>query len=696
VQDGTSKTGTVTITSGSVYVNSYSSTSFVADYSTGDYIRVGPVSNNNIRRITSVNSTVITVSTPFTSTLIGNVHYTVPYSTEVGIATYNYVSGKIANTNLSGVKISYKNPSILGTNFYIGERVSMTDISSVNQGIYGTASFSNSSCVVLTGVTGGSFTTGFYIFGSSTLQFAAIDTIDTYPNITVTSPTGQFTTGFPVTVRAPGISSVAVLAQADLLTSDTYPNQLTQYIISPTVTITGDGIGAQAYAAVDTSINTISSINDIVVFKKGSGYTTANVKITSNNIHGSGAVATASISPARGHGFDVISELGGRYAGITVTVDTASNENFRFPIYGKYRKLGIIKNPLFDNVTINLDNFDRVKLNLTSVTGGSFSVDEVVLQSNTKATGMVIYSNSSFMELKNVRGTFSANGKYANGSTSNDNIVGLTSGTTSNVATSNVEYFQILPSAVEIVSEIKSGANGQIVQLVSNNKIRLTNVYGRFSANDTIYDPQTNAYANVVSIFISNGSVDATTNFARKFDQTLRIPLSSNTAAFTQFEVIKQETTNAYGTIISNNNEYDISYVGANGSFTAGDYVRNSTNTANGFVNFANSTYLRLTSTSGTFSSPQTIINNLNVGATISAAYRALVLNNIGGVNPFQNGLNRIIGSTSKAIATSVPANTIKYPDLVRNTGEVVYMENIAPIELSNTSKEVVKLVIKF
>lgn len=696
LQAGTLKSGTVNITSGSAYVNAVANTNFTTDYAIGDFIRVGTNANNNIRRVVAVNSTVVTVNTNFSHTAVSNSHYSVPYAAQVSDLVYDYKKATIANTNLSSIKLTYLSPSTLGRSFTVGEKIDMTDGVGVSQGIYGTVSFSNTSTVYISDITGGSFSTGYYLSGESSLLSAEIDTVDSYPNIIVNSPNGQFTTGFPISIRGPAISDVTVLATANLISYTSIPNQLTQYVISPTVTITGDGTGAKAYSVVDETSTSIGGIERVVVFDPGSGYTEANVVITSNTTHGSAASATSVISPSSGHGYDAISELGARYAAVTVNIDNAENESYRFPIYGKYRRVGIIKNPLFDDVTVNLGSFDKATLTLTGVTNGPFQAGEIVYQANTKAAALIEEANNTHMFLKTVRGTFSANGKYANGASSNDNIVGFTSGASANVNTSSVNYFKILPASVEVVSEVGSGANGEIVQIASNTQIKLTNVYGRFKANDTIFDSQTNAYANVVSIYVANGSIDATNNFAKKFNQTLRIPLSSQTGNFIQFEKVVQDTTNAYGTVISNNNEYDLAINATTGTFNVGNFIRNSTNTANGYVTFANSSYLRVTRTSGTFSNSQTIINNLNIQANVVSAYKTLVLTNIGGPNKFQSGNFRIRGANSGTIALSEGTNAIKFPELVKNTGEVIYLENVAPFELSNTSKEVVKLVIKF
>jgi hypothetical protein len=151
--------------------------------------------------------------------------------------------------------------------------------------------------------------------------------------------------------------------------------------------------------------------------------------------------------------------------------------------------------------------------------------------------------------------------------------------------------------------------------------------------------------------------------------------------------------------IISNNNEQDV-VISSTSGFSSGDIVRNSGNTASGVLTFANSTYLRITAVGGLFRSGETIINNLSVSATIANAYNVLVLSDIGGSGLFSSGTQSgnvtgsITGSSGKCVITN---NVIVYPDLVINTGEVNYLENISsPFQLSNTSKETVQIVIKF
>ena len=694
---GTIQTGTVNVANSSNVVSANSGTAFTSEYAVGDYIRVGPVANSNVRRITSVNSTALVVSQNFENTLSGATHYKIPHAAISDSVTIISANGYVSNVNLNGVKLTISDPSILGQTFFIGEKVNMVDVSNTNQSVYGIVSYANNTNLILTDVVG-TFIGGntFYVRGDSTLQRNKINNVDSYPNLTIRDPIGNFLIGQPVTCR--DSSSLAVVGSANVVSFSIVPNELTEYIISPKVTIDGDGQGARAYTEIN-SANNANSISRVVVIDPGIGYTQANVFITSNNTHGAGAEALPVVAPANGHGSNTYAELGARYAGISVIFDEPENESYKFPQYGKYRRIGIIENILFDDITVDLDTFDRSTLTLTDTFGDGFEVGEYVLQPNTNAVGIISFANNTDMEVKLVKGEFVANSQYANTYPANDNIIGLTTGTTANVSTANINYFRIL-SDVEVVTELRTFASAQLVALNSNTQVKLTNVQGDFAANDTMYSLTTNTYANVVSLYSSNGTIEVTSSFAQKFNQTLRFPMTSNTDAFSQFELVEQEITGAVGRIISNDNEYDIKIEDASGSFSVGNIIENQNTNSNAVVIFANSSYLRLTSASGPFYQYDSIVNNLGVTANVANVFPCLVLSDIQTNESarFQTGplSGNVVGLDSGAIGKCSMQNVIVFPDLVRDSGTVIYMENMAPFELSNNSREDIKVIIKF
>ena len=124
-------------------------------------------------------------------------------------------------------------------------------------------------------------------------------------------------------------------------------NTDSKVIISPTVTLIGDGKGAKAYSRVDTSTGAISNVSVISV---GTDYTRASVVISSNSVHGGGATANAVISPVGGHGSDPVRELGGDKLLLNVMFNgndgVSANGNGYIPSNTSFRTISILKDPV--------------------------------------------------------------------------------------------------------------------------------------------------------------------------------------------------------------------------------------------------------------------------------------------------------------------------------------------------------------
>lgn len=679
-QGGVLKTGTVSVTVGNNYVTAVTGTAFTTDYAVNQYIRVGPNANNNVRRITAVNSTVLTVSVPFYNNLSGVAHYTAPYAVEPTSLTVIDSTGTITSVNLTSLKLSYDTTSSSDISYIIGEQVKLQSLAGIDQLANATINFVNSSVVILNNVQG-SFAANLYMVGQSSTLSSRIASINSYPNITIAAANRQYISGQPFNILS---SNGQITGNATLLTSTSTPDNLTEYIISPTVEIVGDGTGALAYCTCNTNVQSAYEIDNIVMINNGTGYTYANVSIVANSLYGQNAIVTPVISPILGHGFDPYTELGAQYLAVSMLFDTAANELYKFPAYGQYRRVGIIKNPSFNDVYINVNGFSQITLQLANKSSNTFSVGEYVVQANSSACGQVVSANSSYMQLGSVQGTFVAN-------VAGDNVQGLTTGTTANAKAANVNYFSISAN-VESVSDGTSWANGNIIQIIDTNDIRLSNVTGIISKGDVLIDYISNTYATVNAISVSNGTVDVTPNFGVRFNQTARISLSSNSGSFSNTEYIYQDTTNASGRVISDSDELDFIYTSVSGVFSAGLTITNANTNANGVITFANSTYIKVvTSDKQWFLSDPIKTNSAN--GIITGIYNVLRLNDVDGT--FQS-MDLITGNTSGAVGYCNFQHTIEYPDLIKNTGEVIYINDISPIQKSLSSKEAVNLVLKF
>jgi len=128
---------------------------------------------------------------------------------------------------------------------------------------------------------------------------------------------------------------------------DFFPDSPDTYSIGPTVWVTGDGVGANAYAiCTDTgSIRQVKTLNA----NTGNSYTYATVQIDpQNKTTGSGATVRAIIPPPGGHGRDPAEELNGFNILINKTVNGAGTGN-NYPVSNDYRVISLIRNALLSN-----------------------------------------------------------------------------------------------------------------------------------------------------------------------------------------------------------------------------------------------------------------------------------------------------------------------------------------------------------
>jgi hypothetical protein len=186
-----------------------------------------------------------------------------------------------------------------------------------------------------------------------------------------------------------------------------------------TVTISGDGVGAAAYAALSNT----GTIADIVVTSSGQNYSFANVTISS--LAGSGATAIAPVSPVGGHGFDPVSELGANH--MMFIGEFNGSENGLLPTDVNYRQVGLLINPTANSTYPNPANaavYFAGSQFVVSPGTGAFINDETIYQGSTSnptftATTLDFNSGNNSVTFINTTGT----------PTLNAPVFGKTSGT---------------------------------------------------------------------------------------------------------------------------------------------------------------------------------------------------------------------------------------------------------------------------
>ena len=450
------KNGLVSITSNSLYVNTVSGTYFTNDYSVGSFIRVGENSNTNIRRITAVNSTVITVETVFNNVLSSANNYLIPSAISPESITTHNTTGSIVYTNLNSADIVYTNTQPSDKTLTLGETVVLVDASNTSQNANGIVSYISNTNIILSNVLG-TMASNLYLYGMSSSVKTFITKLNSYPNITVSTEQGGFQSGIGIFSTTPlGVSQ----GNAFVVSLYSSPNELTEYIISPAVNIAGDGTGALAYCTVDLSENNVNrSITNIVVVNTGIGYTNAVITISANSLYGNNATLTPSISPVKGHGADPYVELGGVYVGISKTFDTALNESYKLPLNGSYRTIGILKNPTISNGSIsNTSTFNQYGRIAFSGNTSNYNLYEYVVQANTGAKGRVINSTNNIDVIYTVNAAFSVGETIINANTGANGIIVYANNTSKYLQISGVSN----ATAFSVGDTIKNPGNTKI------------------------------------------------------------------------------------------------------------------------------------------------------------------------------------------------------------------------------------------
>ena len=425
-------------------------------------------------------------------------NYFVPTALSIESFTHPSSEGAIVYQNLNSAELTISNTQPQNQSFILGESLIVVDSANNSQFTNGTVSFTNTSTVILSDVNGINFDSDLYLYGLTSKIKANIVTINTNPNITVETVKGGFISGATIFVKT---VSGTPTANATIISKYSTPNDLTEYVISPKVNIDGDGNGALAFCTVDLSSNNPTrAITSLTLINGGQNYTRANVTITSNTLYGTGASLETLISPVFGHGANPYLELNASYSGVSKKFDTSINESFRLPSYGSYRNIGIIKNPYIEDVIFEVDNFDRATLKIENTNSIYFEKDEIVVQPYSNAAGIVVSSNDTAIEIKNLKGSFLADPDII--SNTQTTIYGWVSGANAHVTNTQIKYFN-LSSDLAALSEIVPGGTAQINQVfldsgtITLNKEIYANTQNIDSALNIIKLNLANTYFNV-------------------------------------------------------------------------------------------------------------------------------------------------------------------------------------------------------
>jgi len=351
---------------------------------------------------------------------------------------------------------------------------------------------------------------------------------------------------------------IAVIDSAFTVT----PDATTQYIIRPKVVITGDGTGALAYATVNTASGTLYPINSVVMVNVGSNYSYATAVVAGNtgsvNAASNAAVLIPFISPSGGHGTNPAKELGCKRIGLSVKYNT--DESGYLPVVNDYRKIQILKDPLFDNVQISLTDEK-----------GSTASDEIIYQFKySRLHGEVSVTTSS--------NSFS-------------NSAGVSTDFSNSVRVGDYIYIYDTTNNVQRIKQV-SFVNSSVIQISSNVGFACTNA--KFALATITAQAVRTGYSGGV-LYVT----DATPKFT-----TGELIIGEETGATGLITAINVgEPTKSYNNWNTFDNRTRIYISNLSGTFANDEPIYQSTTNANGFMHSANSTLVCLTQVNGTFNS---------------------------------------------------------------------------------------------
>jgi len=355
---------------------------------------------------------------------------------------------------------------------------------------------------------------------------------------------------------------------------DTLPARDSVFKIAPRVIVSGDGENALARAEV-----TNGTISEIVIISKGSGYTFADVAVVGNT--GIAAASTTSsaivrpvISPPGGHGSNIINELYAYRVGISV--DFAGSESSTIPTANDFRKITLLKDPLFERGTLTLNGISEV-----------FTAGEKVVQLSTNASGTVYNRSSNNITLTNITGVFAT----SNTLNSNTALTGITSSQSAYINAIDRTFETFDQRKIYTVSVI-DGTFTQDEQVVQAGlgtvqteivKLSLNGSAYTFVDGETVTQATTGATGKVIARFVDILTLTNTTgSFAVNYAVTGST--SATPVVVTQFDTTFDATASGYVheiTPVSGSTKI-IALTDVVGSFLLSDILTNTINTFKG------------------------------------------------------------------------------------------------------------------
>jgi hypothetical protein len=560
----------------------------------------------------------------------------------LSVGSYTEIDGvkkvRITESNSVSRLTTVASASAFGVNGYVGHAMR------INQSTVNTAQINNYG--IITAVTSG---TNFYEFT------IADDVVD----FTVTAPT-----------VATDFVSVEIL---------------------PHIRITGNGNGAYAFSVMNSSKN-IASAN---VVNGGRNYSKTSVEVVSqkNTVTNHPSIRSV-LSPKGGHGSNILKEL--NVKDILVIVEITEQDAETIISGGSYRQFGIIKNPLLNDGTFTVAGKESLYYRDITLIPESGIVDQSIFDSTNVnlIVGAESYSAAKVSSVKATSATtitlktLNSSGQFiTKQDRNNDFVLTLTTAPAQNFILGEI-VTQTVPAGTVLSSGVQYGydlvAKGRVLSVNSAGTqivVRLT-TDGNFVSGVAVEGEQSLVTATVSAVaprygeyvWVTNRNINGTPQFVvNGVNDTLYKVVDVGQAYF------DLDTTPLYRGLHVLELSTSISAATAGVDTTSSALTRNSY--ANGDV-----VHQGVTGQFGHYATG--IVYNWEF---VNDSYGKLYLTDV--VGSFKSV--ETDGLTGTQLGAYV-VSTVQEPEIDRSSGEVLYINNVRPIQRIYAQEEEFRLRLGF
>lgn len=510
--------------------------------------------------------------------------------------------------------------------------------------------------------------------------------------------------------NATEINNYAIIASVNSITNGfefILQNDVVDFTITPTangnfasveiipyIKIVGNGSGAYAFPTISSSVDTLRQISAVTIVSSGRDYSSALVEVASpKSAVTNHPTLTAVLSPKGGHGSNILKELNTK--DILIIVKITEEDSAKIVGGGSYRQFGIIKNPVLGDgsgIVAGREDLYYRDISLISNTGVALISDFSSREANI-IIGTETYSSAKVVGVKSENGTqitlktLNASGRFITKQDRiNDYVLTLTVDPSVDFQVGETVE-QIIPAATVLQSGISYGfdlttqgrvlnADGSVlgVRVISSGNFindsgvpivgLLSGVTGTISSvapsyGESVWVTDT---VNSSAAFLSR---DGTQNFYKVVETGQAYFDLNNTPAYRGVHVVELGTSlnSAVGVVDTTSASL------TQNSFSSGDLVTQG-----------------VTGTYGNYATGQVyhweFINN---------SYGKLYLTNV--VGSFRSvAVDGLSGSTLGAYIVT----NVDLPEIDRTSGEILYIDNVRPIQRTIGQQEEFRLRLGF